>query len=435
MERIALQKLIDWKTSPDRKPLLVRGARQVGKTWLMRDFGENHFDQTAYLNLEENAQGRQIFQASLSPTQLIPTLELLLNQSLAAETLLILDEIQAAPAALTALKYFQEQAPHLPVIGAGSLLGVALQSSASFPVGKVEFLDLAPLNFTEFLWATDRKRLADQLESEDWSLINLTKALFIEALRQYLVVGGMPAAVSLFSQGAGYEAIQKTQADILTAYELDIARHAPPELFPRLNEAWQSIPAQLAKESRKFTYKQIREGARGRDYEQALLWLEGAGIIHRVSRVSKPEAPLKAFEERQNFKIYLADVGLLARLSQLDPRVILDPDGVFLQFRGALSEQFVLQELIAQELDPRYWSAPNAQAEVDFVIQQRGQVYPLEVKAATNLNAKSLRSYRQRFSPKQMFRLSLADYARHEGLTDLPLFAANQLTHLIASED
>ena len=425
MERTEFAALKAWKNKTTRKPLIIRGARQVGKTWLMKTFGAAEFREVAYLNFEGNPRLKSIFTQDLEIRRIIRALEIESNMAIEPEnTLLIFDEIQDSPEALTSLKYFNENAPQYPILAAGSILGVALHKQTSFPVGKVEFLDLHPFSFPEFLTAVGQKRLAELLEAADWPLITTFKTTFIEQLRNYYYVGGMPEAVLAFSNNADLASVREIQKRILTAYENDFSKHAPHEIVPRIRMLWSSIPAQLARENKKFVYSHIKSGARAKDFELAMAWLLDSGLIHKVHRVNKPGMPLKAYEDPAAFKIFLVDTGLLAAMGDIDPRTLLEGNDIFEEFKGALTEQYVLQQLVTKkDWITYYWSAANGQAEIDFILQIAGKVVPVEVKAENNLKAKSLKVYMDQFKPHMSIRCSMADYKKKERLTELPLYA------------
>ena len=422
MKRDRLAYLSTWKESPARKPLIIRGARQTGKTWLMKEFGKT-YQKIAYVNFESNPSLKTLFAVNFDLRRILLAIQI--ETSVVVEpgnTLLILDEIQEAPGALTSLKYFQENAPDYHVISAGSLLGVALSGHTSFPVGKVEFLDLYPLSFTEFLEALNEKPLVDLLTTRDWKMITNFKARYIERLRQYYYIGGMPEAVSVFTQRTDFDEVRRIQKQILIAYEQDFSKHAPFEIVPRIRMLWNSIPAQLAKENRKFIYGLIRHGARAKEYELAITWLIDCGLIHKITNVTKPAIPLKAYEDFGAFKLFLVDIGLLAAMTDFDAKTLLDGNDLFEEFKGALTEQYVLQQLIvSQEIGIYYWSPENAKAEIDFLLQIKEKIVPLEVKAAENLHAKSLRVYSEKYQPESAFRTSLSDYRKEDWMTNLPL--------------
>lgn len=432
MRRSDITFLIKWKESKNRKPLIIRGARQVGKTWLMKEFGKQQYQQYAYLNFESSAVLKSLFTGDFDIKRILTAIQIETGVSVDPEnTLIIFDEIQEAPGALTSLKYFQENAPEYHIISAGSLLGVALNSHVSFPVGKVTFLDLYPFSFTEFLEALNEKPLVDLLRSHDWQLVSSFKSRYIELLKQYYYIGGMPEAISSFLLNRNFEDVRAIQQRILIAYEQDFSKHAPHDIVPRIRMLWNSIPAQLAKENRKFIYGVIRQGARAKDYELAMSWLIDCGLIHKVNNVKKPAVPLKAYEDFGAFKLFLVDVGLLAAMTELDVRTLLEGNNVFEEFKGALTEQYVLQQLVAQkEGTAYYWSPENARAEIDFLLQIAGRIVPVEVKAEENLQAKSLKVYCQKYKPELAIRTSMSDFRREEWMTNLPLYAIHELFRL-----
>jgi uncharacterized protein len=433
MIRTKITDLIAWKNSTSRKPLIIRGARQVGKTWLMKEFGKTYYAQTVYINLEKNKHLKSLFTDDFDIKRILIALQTESGLTIKAEnTLLIFDEIQEVPEAITALKYFQEDAPEYHIIAAGSLLGVAIHSQTSFPVGKVIFMDLHPLTFPEFLVALEESAFVDMLHGEDWKLINAYKTKFIERLKQYYYIGGMPEAVLKFSENYNFKEVRDIHKNILNAYEQDFSKHAPVDIVPRIRMLWNSIPAQLAKENRKFIYGIIKEGARAKDYELALSWLSDCGLVHKISRVTKPSIPLKAYEDRSAFKLFLADVGLLSSMCDIDAKSILDSNTIFTEFKGALTEQYVLQQLICNhEIVIYYWSAERAKAEIDFLLQFNGNVIPLEAKAKENLQAKSLKIFRDKFNPKISIRTSMSDFRTQDWLINLPLYALSELNRSI----
>jgi len=432
MERIELQKLVKWKTKANRKPMIIRGARQVGKTWLMKAFGEKEYEQTAYINFESNKLLKGIFEQDFDIKRIITALQIETGLTIKSDnTLIIFDEIQEAPGALTSLKYFFENAPEYHILSAGSLLGVALNRQTSFPVGKVDFLDLYPLNYIEFIIAKGEQQLADLLTSGDWNLIKLYKNRYIELLRQYYYVGGMPEAIVAFTNNEDFLEVRTIQNSILDAYEQDFSKHAPHQIVPRIRMLWNSIPAQLAKENKKFLYGLVKEGSRAKEYELAMSWLIDCGLVHKVYRATKPALPLKAYEDNGAFKLFLLDVGLLAAMGTLDTKTLLQGNFIFEEFKGALTEQFVLQQLkTAKEIAIYYWSAENATAEIDFLIQHGDKVIPIEVKAEENLQAKSLRNFVNKYHPAVAIRTSMSDFREKEWLTNFPLYAISELTHL-----
>ena len=428
MKRLALTALKAWKEKTSRKPLILRGARQVGKTWLMKTFGEE-YKQCVYINFEDSKHIVSLFENDFDIKRIILALQIETGKTIdPADTLIIFDEIQAANRALTSLKYFQENAPEYHIIAAGSLLGIALHQSTSFPVGKVEFLDLYPLNFIEFLYAMNEERLVTLLESNDWQLITTFKNQYIQLLKQYYYTGGMPEVVREYSMHLDFKEVRDIQQHILSAYEQDFSKHAPHEIVPRIRMLWNSIPAQLSKENKKFIYGLIKEGARAKDYELALSWLIDCGLIHKVNRISKPAIPLKAYEDFSAFKLFLVDVGLLAAMGNVDVKTLLDGNIIFEEFKGALAEQYVLQQFVSnKEIWTYYWSAEKSQGEIDFLIQHNGKVIPIEVKAEENLQAKSLKSFRQKYEPVLSVRTSMSDFRDEGWLVNVPLYGIGHI--------
>lgn len=429
MERNLLQQLMVWKNKPNRKPLIIRGARQVGKTWLMKEFGKREYTQTAYVNFESSKVLKSLFVDNFDLQRILTAIQIETGVQIHPEnTLIILDEIQEAEGAITSLKYFYENLPNYHIIAAGSLLGVALHQQTSFPVGKVEFLDLYPMSFREFLMAMKQQPLLDLLKSKDWTLIKTFKEKYIDLLKHYYFVGGMPEAVSYFSQNNDFNETRAIQKRILLAYEQDFSKHAPIDIVPRIRMLWNSIPSQLSKENKKFIYGAVKPGSRSKDFELALSWLIDCGLTHKVCRVSKPGMPLKAYEDMNAFKLFIVDVGLLAAMGDIDARTIIDGNAIFEEFKGALTEQYVLQQLITiPDIAIYYWSAEKSNAEVDFVIQFNGQIVPIEVKASENLQAKSLKSFCQRYEMNNAVRTSMTDFKKEEWMTNLPLYAINEL--------
>ena len=425
MYRLAMEELQQWKERRNRKPLIIRGARQVGKTWLMREFGRTSYVDAVYINFDNNVPMRQLFEGSLQPERLIMGIELYAGHKIDAKTtLLIFDEVQEVPRALTSLKYFNEEAPQYQIICAGSLLGVALHQGTSFPVGKVEFLDLYPLSFLEFLSAIGRDQYAELIQNKRFEMAAPFHYDYEDALKQYYYVGGMPEAVQAFSDRKDFNEVREIQKRILSAYEQDFSKHAPNETVPRIRMLWNSIPSQLAKENKKFIYGLIKEGARAKEYELAMLWLTDCGLVHKVQRVNAPSLPLKAYEDLKAFKLFLVDVGLLSCMVGLRQNILLEGHDLFKEFKGALTEQYVLQQLkTIHGLQVYYWTADRGTAEVDFVIDTGEEIIPIEVKAERNLQAKSLKVYRDRFQPAQSIRTSMAEYKDEGWLLNLPLWA------------
>lgn len=429
MFRSAMKELEKWKAKKRRKPLIIRGARQVGKTWLMKEFGATAYVHTVYINFDNNERMKTLFTGSFSVERIVTGLELYAGQKIDADnTLLIFDEVQEVPQALAALKYFNEDAPQYQIVCAGSLLGVALHPGTSFPVGKVEFLDLYPLSFFEFMIAMGKDQYVDLLQKGDFEMASAFKQDYIDLMKHYYYVGGMPEVVQAFADNRDFNEAREIQQRILSAYEQDFSKHAPNEVVPRIRMLWNSIPAQLAKENKKFIYGLIKEGARAKEYELAMLWLTDCGLVHKVHRVSTPSLPLKAYEDLKAFKLFLLDVGLLSCMVGLRQDVLLDGNELFKEFKGALTEQYVLQQLkTVRGLNIYYWTAERGTAEVDFVIDNGGDVTPVEVKAEVNLQAKSLKVYREKFQPRLSIRTSMADYKIEDWLLNLPLWAVEAM--------
>lgn len=425
MYRRAMNELHQWKQKKNKKPLIIRGARQVGKTWLMREFGKTTFKWTVYISFDNNPPMKELFSADMKIERIVTGLELYAGHKIdAANTLLIFDEVQEVPQALTALKYFNETAPQYQIICAGSLLGVALHQGTSFPVGKVEFLDLYPLSFTEFLRAMGKGAYVDLLEKGDIEMANTFKLDYTDLLKHYYYVGGMPEVVQDFADNRDFNEAREIQESILAAYEQDFSKHAPNEVVPRIRMLWNSIPAQLTKENKKFIYGLIKEGARAKDYELAMLWLTDCGLVHKVHRVTAPSLPLKAYEDLKAFKLFLVDVGLLSCMVRLRQDTLIAGNELFKEFKGALTEQYVLQQFkTLKGIEPYYWTNDRGNAEIDFVIDNGSEVIPIEVKAEVNLQAKSLKTYKEKFEPKRSIRTSMADYKDEGWLLNLPLWA------------
>ncbi|OIT23772.1 ATP-binding protein [Glaesserella parasuis] len=424
MQRKILQSLQNWKQNPNRKPLIIQGARQVGKTWAMKHFGEQSFEQVAYINFDNNPRMKTLFSGDYDINRLILGLKIESGVDIQAHnTLIIFDEVQEVPQALSSLKYFYENAPEFYIVSAGSLLGVSLHHQVSFPVGKVDFLPLYPMDFHEFLLAVGKQDLVELLNLKDWSLISAMKSRYIELLRQYYFVGGMPEAVKVFIETQNVDAVRQVQKNLLMAYEQDFSKHIRDgQTVQKVRSIWHAIPEQLAKENKKFIYANLQKGVRSKDYEIALQWLKDSGLVHSVPRIKKPHLPLSAYQDNA-FKLYGLDIGLLSAQSHLDASVLLDGSRIFSEFKGALTEQYVLQQLIANQDNPVfYWATEKGTAEVDFVVQQKQAVIPIEVKAEENLKAKSLKVYVEQFQPEHAFRFSMADYRELDWLVNVPLY-------------
>lgn len=429
MYRFAIEKLYKWKESKYRKPLIIQGARQVGKTWLMKEFGSKAYRDCVYINFDSNSDMANLFAADLKPERLIMGIEIFAGKKIDPEnTLLIFDEVQEVPRALSSLKYFYEEAPQYHIVCAGSLLGIALHGGTSFPVGKVDFLSLYPLSFKEFLTATVGESFAKLLDSQDYPMITSFRQKYIDALKQYYFVGGMPEAVDCFAQDKDFKCVREIQKRILSAYEQDFSKHAPMETVPKIRMIWNSIPSQLAKENKKFIYGLVREGARAKEYEAAIMWLCDCGLVHRINRVNSAGIPLKAYENLKSFKLFVSDVGLLGCMTGLRQRTILEGNSLFTEFKGALTEQYICQQLqTLDDLGIYYYTNDRSSCKVDFIVDTGNHIIPLEVKAETNLKSKSLKAYRDKFSPEIAVRTSMADYKKENGLINLPLYAIEEI--------
>ncbi|HBX45521.1 ATP-binding protein [Limibacterium fermenti] len=437
MRRIALSFLQKWKQRNTRKPLIIRGARQVGKTWLMKEFAKTEYENFAYVNFEDNQQLKTLFLNDFDIPRILLAIQIATGiKPEPNKTLIIFDEIQEAERALTSLKYFRENAPEYHIIAAGSLLGIALHENTSFPVGKVEFLDLYPLSFTEFLEALGEHDLNNLIQTQQWVMINAFKTKYIELLKQYYYVGGMPEVVSSYAMNQDFSEIRQIQQHILNSYEQDFSKHAPADVVPRIRMVWNSVPAQLSKENRKFIYGLIKQGARAKEFELALAWLTDCGLIHKINRISKPALPLKAYEDMGAFKLYLLDIGLLGAMANLDVKTLLDGNLIFSEFKGALTEQYVLQQLVTDaEISIFYWSSEKSNGEIDLLIQYKNEIVPIEVKAAENLQAKSLRAFAEKNKSKMAIRTSMSDFREETWLTNLPLYVINELTGYLESKN
>lgn len=429
MRRFALEKLKKWKDSESRKPLIIRGARQVGKTWLMKEFGRECFENVAYVNFDSNVRMKGVFEGQIDIERIILAIEIETGVTIEREnTLLIFDEIQEVPRALSSLKYFYENAPEYAIVAAGSLLGVAMHKKTSFPVGKVDFMDLYPLNFQEFLCALGEERYVDILQGKDTDMVNTFKDKYIDRLREYYYVGGMPEVVQTYVDTRNFKKVRELQKNLINYYQQDFSKHAEMNLVTRLNLVWNSIPMQLAKENKKYIYGQVREGARAKDFELAIQWLLDCGLIHKVQRINKPSLPLKAYMNLNAFKVFLLDIGLLIAMTDLDVKVILEGNKIFTEFKGALTEQYVLQQLISENgVMPYYYSATNSQGEIDFVVQGKTSVIPIEVKAEENLRAKSLKAFCDKYNPKFAVRTSMSDYRKQDWMTNIPLYNIDRI--------
>ena len=432
MQRYALKHLIDWKNKKNHKPLVIQGARQVGKTWLMQEFGKKYYEQVAYINFDVDVKSREIFDVDYDTERLIMDIGLATKTKINAEnTLIIFDEIQECPRALTSLKYFRENAPQYDIIVAGSLLGVACHEGTGFPVGKVSFMNLFPLSFEEFLLAMGEGRFVELLNKKDFKTKKLFNNKYEKLLKQYCYVGGMPEIVQDFVENKDFESVRNLQKEILSAYEEDFTKHIPTNTVAKIRLLWKSIPAQLSKENKKFIYGAAKEGARARDFEAALSWLINSGLVYRVNKITKPDLPITAYEDFNSFKLFVLDVGLLGAMTDLQADTIIDGNRIFEEFKGAIAEQYVLQQFkTIKDLPVFYWSNETSRAEIDFVIQIKSDVVPVEVKAERNLQAKSLKVYIEKFKPNYAIRTSMADYKKTDNLIDLPLYALENIKNL-----
>ncbi|KAB4865486.1 ATP-binding protein [Bacteroides thetaiotaomicron] len=428
MRRDAMQQLYDWKEKTTRKPLIVRGARQVGKTWLMKEFASSAYRQFAYINFEDNEVMKDVFQKDFDVERILMAIQLVTGIVVDTETLIIFDEIQEAPRGLTALKYFQEKAPQYHVVAAGSLLGIAMHSNDSFPLGKVDFMHLYPLSFSEFLEAVGQEAFARLLAKKDWGLIAAFRSKLIDLLKQYYYVGGMPEVVNAFINHKDYAEVRQLQQTILDSYDRDFSKHAPIAEVPRIRMIWRSVPAQLAKENKKFIYGVVKEGARAKDFELAIEWLIDAGLIYKVSRVKKAGIPLSAYEDFSAFKLFLLDTGLMGAMSGLPPQALLEGNVLFSDYKGAITEQYVLQQLKSVKgLSIYYWSSDTSRGELDFLLQKDVSVIPVEVKAEENLQSKSLRFFVEKNAGLHGVRFSMSDYRKQEWMINYPLYSVGYI--------
>jgi len=425
MQREKLKELQAWKESKFRKPLIVRGARQVGKTWLLEEFGRTSYGNTVYVNFEDTPVLQSLFIGDFDIDRIINVLQIYSKTVIHPEdTLIIFDEIQSAERGLTSLKYFCEKAPQYHIVAAGSLLGMGLHSHLSFPVGKVDFMDLRPLSFAEFLISLNEHGLVDALRKHDWDAISIFHDKLVEYLRYYFYIGGMPEVVDAFIQTRDWQLVRRIQLRILHSYEGDFSKHAPLEVVPRIRMVWQNIPAQLAKENKKFIYGIIKEGARAKEFVLAIQWLVDCGLLLKCHRVTKPGIPLIAYQDLSVFKLYLHDVGLLAAMAGINVQTLIEGDSIFTEFKGALTEQYVMQQLrVESDRFISYWTNERSTYEVDFVIQDNGKVLPIEVKSSTNLKAKSFKIFCDKYKPESAVRASLSHYKEESWMTNLPLYA------------
>ncbi len=440
MKRFAMKKLVEWKNSKYRKPLILKGARQVGKTWILKEFAKDNYKHLAYFNFDESPEYKQFFETTKDVARILQNLVMASGQTISfdkpEDTLIVFDEIQECPNALNSLKYFYENTPQYHVACAGSLLGISLSKPSSFPVGKVNFLDIKPMSLSEFLIANGDENLVLYMDSID-KIEPIADAFFnplVEKLKMYYVTGGMPEAVWAWTQERNIDLVQEVLSNILDAYERDFAKHPDPRDFPKISLIWKSIPSQLARENKKFIYKVVKEGARAREYEDALQWLCDANLAYKIYRSSGPGLPLSAYDDLSAFKLYMLDVGLLRRQALLAPTAFSEGNRLFTEFKGALTENYVLQALSGSfEATPRYWAMDNPRYEVDFLVQRENEVFPLEVKSDSNVESKSLQKYKERYKDRLRLRLrlSLNNLKLDGDLLNIPLFMADYIDKLI----
>ena len=433
MRRNDIENLREWKEKPGRKPMIINGIRQVGKTWLMKEFGRLYYENYAYIMFEKNPRMQELFSEDLDVNRILSGLELETGKKIEPRnTLIIFDEIQECPNVLTSLKYFNENAPEYDILAAGSLLGVFLHEGVSFPVGKVEFMNLYPFSFSEFLLALGEEQLDVLVKSHDWELIKVFRDRLILNLKMYFYTGGMPEVVQGFSKDRDFNSARKIQNNILESYQQDFSKHIPAGDLQKVRRLWNSIPVQLSKDNKKFVHKNVQKNATASVLESSLGWLESCGLVHKVPRVSKPAQPLKGYADTGAFKLFLCDIGLLSAMSTLDARIILEGDAMFTEFKGALTEQYACQEMKHfKNREIAYWTNDSATAEVDFVLQLESQIIPIEVKSSINLKAKSMSVYRGKFKPKNEIRTSLANFNKTGNLFDIPLYALGELGGII----
>ena len=424
MRRTIWKDLLKWKRENDRKPLIIRGARQVGKTWLMQEFGRLEYEDVIYLNCDDEPRASDLFAANYNMERILLQLQAISGiKPRPGKTLIILDELQAVPRGLASLKYFYEKIPQYHVMVAGSMLGIALHEGTSFPVGKVDMITLYPMDFREFLMAMGHEDWAGWIAEQRWDVLSIVADKLVDLLRQYYFTGGMPKVVATFIKEKDLTRVRQLQLSLLEAYRNDISKHAPTEQVPRVNMVMRSIPSQLAKDNKKFIYGVLKPGARAREFEIAIQWLIDCGLLYKVSRVSDVGAPLAFYEDLSAFKLYFLDCGLLAALSEADSDQMLIGNHVFSGFKGAFTEQYVLQQLLCRGVGNIYYWNSGATAEVDFIIQHQGKVFPIEVKAETNVKAKSLKLLVDHHPGMHGIRFSMLEYKHQDWVTNYPLYA------------
>ena len=424
MYRAVIEDLRQWKQSPNRKPLILQGARQVGKTYILKEFGRSEYAKTVHISFDRDEKARQFFSEGGGAERLVRLLSAHTETDITAgDTLVILDEIQECPAALESLKYFQEETPQYHIVVAGSLLGISLHGNASFPVGKVDLMRLFPMTYEEFLAAMGRQSLLKALQQQDWEVVNNMNEVYIDLLRQYYYVGGMPEAVLAYTEGRGLKEVRQIQERILEAYRFDFSKHAPSSEVPRIGMVWDSIPAQLAKDNKKFIYGALKKGARASQFEMAIQWLIDAGLVHKVNRVSDIKMPLKFYEDFSAFKLFLLDVGLMGAMVNAPASLVLIGNDIFKEYKGAFTELFAFTQLVTTDIPVYYHSVDNSTIEIDFAVQIGENVYPVEVKSEVSLQSKSLKTFIQDHPELKALRLSMQNHIDQGWVENLPLFA------------
>lgn len=426
MERKIYKQLVDWKNDERHKPLILNGVRQCGKTYILKEFGKNEFQNLAYISCDRNEELQALYEQGFQVANIIRGISALTGVDvIPGKTLIFLDEIQAFPKALESLKYFCEDAPEYHIVVAGSLLGIALHQGVSFPVGKVTTLQLYPMDFEEFLMAKGERQLLSIMQERRFEVLNLLHGKCKDLLRQYYYVGGMPEVVKSYIEKEQLNLVRTLQNEILSNYAGDFSKHAPSQEVPRISMVWQSILGQLSKENKKFVYGALKKGGRAKEFEVAIQWLVDAGLIYKVNKCSKPELPLKFYEDFSAFKLYLCDCGLMGAMADTAAKDVLLGDSIFTEYKGAFTEQYVLQQMLAQGIcNIYYYSAEDSRMEMDFLIQREGKMLPIEVKGGTSVRATSLHNYLKQHSELHAVRLSMLPYKKQEQLTNLPLYAA-----------
>jgi len=436
MDREFIEKLAKWKNKSDRKPLVMYGMRQVGKTWLMKEFGAKYYKQTVYISFDSNERVKNIFKSDLDVSRIIHALSMETWLKITPEdTLIIFDEVQECPNALTSLKYFNENAPDYHIIAAGSFLGVMSLEGTGFPVGNVDRLTLYPMTFLEFLKAVDN-RFVEIIRNLEFKHLSVFHDPIIDLLKQYFFTGGMPAAVKCYAGTKDFSDVREIQNTILDSYYADFAKHIPASTITKVRNIWDSVPTQLAKENRRFLYSDMKPGSRGREYETALQWLKDMGLVKMLNRASLPKMPLVAYREASIFKLYMSDIGLLSARTALSPRAYIETDNnVFSHYKGVLAEQFVLQELLASNdnIPIFFWTTEKNTAEIEFVVQYENTIIPLEVKAGRNIKSESLKMYKKHFNPQTVIRTSQIEYSRNGGNFEIPLYLIGNFTGILNS--